>query len=113
MKNAEQYLKDNSLNITTGLFFTCKDYDYIIEIEDTAITINKGRINREETLTKKDIVTRIYDLLNLYKKNNLTDLKIDQIEEIINKNPFILRKEKLEKLKIFSRKEKLEKLDGL
>jgi hypothetical protein len=92
MKTCDDYLKDNGLNISTGLLFTCKDYDFIIKINDTSIIINKGRFNREELLTKKDIINRIYDLLQLYKKNNLKDMNIKEIE---NK---ILRKEKLKKI---------------
>ena len=70
MKNAVDYLRDNDISISTGLLFTCNDYDFITQNNFTTITINQGKQGREETLTKKDIVKRIKDLFFLYKHRN-------------------------------------------
>ena len=84
MKDAVNYLRDNGLNISTGLIFTCRDYDFIIENNFDKITINEGRLNREEILTKKDIIQRILDLYFLITlKDDFSNVNLEDVKNLL------------------------------
>lgn len=88
MKSAVDYLRDNNFDVSTGLLFTCKDYDFILGGFES-IVIHKGKKNREEKLTKSNILSRIKDLHYLHTKappssaNDIIDL--EAVEEIFQK----------------------------
>ena len=93
------------LDVSTGLIFTCKDYDFLVDNNFTKIIINQGRKDREEVLSREDIVNRIKELYHIYK----TTSQINKVnEENVNK---LLEKENLRrKEKILKLKAKIDKL---
>lgn len=91
-KSTIQYLVDNDLDVSTGLYFTCKDYDFCIECVPQKIIINQDRmknnISREETLTKKDIEERIKDLYFLMTKEFKIikeNIDLKQVEDLLER----------------------------
>jgi hypothetical protein len=85
VKNAVDYLRNNNFDVSTGLFFTCRDYDFIIEHDFEKIVIHEGRKGREEWLTKSDILSRIKDLYYLHKKPGDDSVNMEAVEEIFQK----------------------------
>lgn len=87
-RTTEEYLNVNEISPSTGLYFTCNDYDFLKKFNLKTITINKDRINdlwkpREETLSKYAILNRIIQLTKMCIKTG----KIDQrVIDNINKN---------------------------
>lgn len=66
-----EYLRKTGNNVTTGLYFSCNDYDFLIRNDFDEITINdnktsyiNGQSLREE-LTKDEIVDRIIELYDM------------------------------------------------
>jgi hypothetical protein len=92
-KSTLDYINHNKLTITTALLFTCKDYDYLVTIQDPlGLTINGGRKGREESLTKEDIVNRIRELYLLSQLREVTlfeDFNWDAVTAILDKEGVI------------------------
>lgn len=85
MKSAVNYLRGNNFDVSTGLLFTCKDYDFIIEHGYESIIIHMGKKNREERLTKSDILNRIKDLHYLHTQVGDNIIDLEAVEKIFKK----------------------------
>lgn len=116
MKSTSDYLKDKDIDVILGLYFTCKDYDFLVNNNFKKITINSDTTSKygiplEEILTKKDIVNRVLDLYNMCKLDNekikLSHLDFEEIENNILIPEFgniLNRKNKLKRILDVSKK---------
>lgn len=86
MKTTTDYLIDNRYDINTGIYFTLKDYEAISKYNYDKICIHKDNSEKEETLTKKQILDRLKELYTFYKKNKSNGIKNAYVEEILSKN---------------------------
>lgn len=75
----------NVLFSSSGLLFTCNDYDFIIEHKFEKILINESRKGREEWLTKSDILSLIKDLHFLQTKAGNDIIDLEAVEKIFQK----------------------------
>lgn len=100
MKSTSDYLKHSMIDLSTGLIFTCKDYDFLVDNNFTKIIIiNEGKKGREEILSKEDIVKRIKELYHLYKASSQTNgINEDDVKNLLEKEK-LRRREKILNLK--------------
>lgn len=88
-RTVKEYLEVNEIGPSTGLRFTCNDYEYLKKHNLKIVVINKGWTNqngksREEDLSKFAILNRIIGLAKMCMDRGTTDKHvIDTINERI------------------------------
>ena len=102
--STEEYLKYKEIDVPTTLYFSAKDYDFLVDNNFYEITINplrystKYNINLCETLNKNDILLRIKELYDMYDINDINGsiVNLEQIEDVILKTNNIIFKTKID-----------------